>query len=124
MGRFHHWSVPQGRGERGEGALRPVLEHLALRAPLPGDQPARGVARADVGVVDTPAEARGRRGEAVQHAELRMGVGVEEEHRALDGDREVLAVRRVVHLPRGEVELAPWEERADADVVGAQLLLS
>jgi len=60
----------------------------------------------------------------VQHAELRMGVGVEEEHRALDGDREVLAVRRVVHLPRGEVELAPWEERADADVVGAQLLLS
>jgi len=53
-----------------------------------------------------------------------MGVGVEEEHRALDGDREVLAVRRVVHLPRGEVELAPWEERADADVVGAQLLLS
>ena len=69
-------------------------------------------------------EARGRGGEAVQHAELRMGVGVEEEHRALDGDREVLAVRRVVHLPRGEVELAPWEERADADVVGAQLLLS
>ena len=59
----------------------------------------------------------------MQHAELRMGVGVEEEHRTVDRDREVLAMRRVAHLPRGEVELAPGEERADADVVGAQLLL-